>query len=61
MKPMNIAKPPMARMMTPAGRPAIEARASLLGLPAGVVILAVGGFAMFMGFMFIRRIVDIEV
>ena len=25
------------------------------------IILAIGGFAMFMGFMFIRRIVDIEV
>jgi tight adherence protein B len=33
----------------------------VLGLPAGVVILIVGGFMMFMGFMFIRRIVDIEV
>jgi tight adherence protein B len=42
-------------------QPMFDPRASLLGLPAGVVILAVGGFAMFMGFMFIRRIVDIEV
>ena len=25
------------------------------------IILFIGGFAMFMGFMFIRRIVDIEV
>jgi tight adherence protein B len=33
----------------------------VLGLPAGVVILIFGGFMMFMGFMFIRRIVDIEV
>jgi tight adherence protein B len=33
----------------------------ILGLPAGVVILIFGGFMMFMGFMFIRRIVDIEV
>jgi tight adherence protein B len=33
----------------------------VLGLPAGVVILIIGGFAMFLGFMFIRRIVDIEV
>ena len=32
-----------------------------LGLPGGVLILALGGFSMFMGFMFIRRIVDIEV
>ena len=33
----------------------------ILGLPAGVVILMFGGFMMFIGFMFIRRIVDIEV
>ncbi len=33
----------------------------VLGLPAGVIVLAFGGFMMFMGFMFIRRIVDIEV
>jgi tight adherence protein B len=41
--------------------PMFDPRASILGLPAGVVILFIGGFAMFMGFMFIRRIVDIEV
>ena len=34
---------------------------AVLGLPAGVVILMVGGFMMFLGFMFIRKIVDIEV
>ncbi|HET9520540.1 MAG TPA: type II secretion system F family protein [Candidatus Limnocylindrales bacterium] len=33
----------------------------VLGLPAGVVILIFGGVMMFIGFMFIRRIVDIEV
>ena len=33
----------------------------LLGLPAGVIIMIVGGFMMFLGFMLIRRIVDIEV
>ncbi|GAC1675819.1 MAG: type II secretion system F family protein [Candidatus Limnocylindrales bacterium] len=32
-----------------------------LGLPLGVVILFFGGFMMFIGFMFIRKIVDIEV
>jgi tight adherence protein B len=32
-----------------------------LGLPLGVVILFIGGFMMFIGFMLIRRIVDIEV
>jgi len=41
--------------------PMFDNRVSLLGLPGGVLILAVGGFSMFMGFMFIRRIVDIEV
>src|SRR6187402_836893 len=33
----------------------------ILGLPAGVIILIFGGFMMFIGFMLIRRIVDIEV
>jgi tight adherence protein B len=34
---------------------------AILGLPAGVVILLFGGFMMFLGFLFIRKIVDIEV
>ena len=34
---------------------------SVLGLPAGVVLLLFGGFMMFIGFMLIRKIVDIEV
>ena len=34
---------------------------AILGLPAGVVLLLLGGFMMFIGFMLIRRIVDIEV
>lgn len=33
----------------------------VLGLPGGVIILVFGGFMMFIGFMFIRKIVDIEV
>lgn len=33
----------------------------ILGLPAGVVVLIFGGFMMFIGFMLIRKIVDIEV
>jgi tight adherence protein B len=41
--------------------PMFDPRISLMGLPAGVIILMLGGFAMFMGFMFIRKIVDIEV
>ena len=42
-------------------QPMFDDRASLIGLPAGVIILAFGGFMMFLGFLFIRRIVDIEV
>jgi tight adherence protein B len=42
-------------------QPMFDDRAQIAGLPAGVIILAVGGFAMFLGFMFIRKIVDIEV
>jgi tight adherence protein B len=41
--------------------PMFDDSVSILGLPAGVVILIFGGFMMFMGFMFIRKIVDIEV
>ncbi len=33
----------------------------ILGLPAGMIILGIGAFAMFVGFMLIRKIVDIEV
>jgi tight adherence protein B len=33
----------------------------ILGLPAGMIIMFVGGFMMFIGFMLIRKIVDIEV
>ena len=34
---------------------------AIVGLPAGVIILIFGGFMMFIGFMLIRKIVDIEV
>ncbi|MDA8203599.1 MAG: type II secretion system F family protein [Chloroflexi bacterium] len=33
----------------------------MLGLPLGVIVLCMAAFAMFVGFMIIRRIVDIEV
>jgi tight adherence protein B len=33
----------------------------ILGLPGGVIILSIGGFMMFVGFMIIRRVVDIQV
>jgi len=41
--------------------PMFDSRASLIGLPAGVIVLAIGGIMMFVGFMLIRKIVDIEV
>ena len=41
--------------------PMFDNRVSLLGLPGGVIVLAIGGVMMFIGFMLIRRIVDIEV
>ena len=34
---------------------------AIMGLPAGVIVLGFGGFMMFIGFMIIRKIVDIEV
>jgi tight adherence protein B len=41
--------------------PMFDKSVSVGGLPLGIIILAIGGFSMFMGFMFIRKIVDIEV
>src|SRR3954468_24660791 len=41
--------------------PMFDKDVAVAGLPAGIIILAIGGFSMFMGFMFIRKIVDIEV
>ena len=41
--------------------PMFDNEVNVGGLPAGVIVLALGGVAMFVGFMLIRRIVDIEV
>ena len=41
--------------------PMFEKPPEAFGLPLGVVILFMGGFMMFIGFMLIRKIVDIEV
>ncbi len=41
--------------------PMLQKPPELLGLPAGMFILAGGGFMMLIGFILIRRIVDIEV
>ena len=42
-------------------KPMFDNPPAILGLPAGVIILIAGGFMMFLGFMAIRKIVDIEV
>jgi tight adherence protein B len=42
-------------------KPLFENPPGILGLPAGMIILGVGGFMMFIGFILIRRIVAIEV
>jgi tight adherence protein B len=41
--------------------PMFENPPGIFGLPAGVIVLFFGGFMMFIGFMLIRKIVDIEV
>jgi len=41
--------------------PMFQRPPELIGLPGGVIILILGGIMMFIGFMIIRRIVDIEV
>lgn len=42
-------------------QPMFENPPGILGLPAGLIILMIGGFFMFIGFILIRRIVAIEV
>jgi tight adherence protein B len=41
--------------------PMFDKDVAIGGLPAGIIILGMGGVMMFIGFMFIRKIVDIEV
>jgi tight adherence protein B len=41
--------------------PMFQKPPEVAGLPAGMIVLAIAGLSMFMGFMAIRRIVDIEV
>jgi tight adherence protein B len=41
--------------------PLFDPRADIAGLPAGVIILTLGGVSMLIGFLAIRKIVDIEV
>jgi tight adherence protein B len=42
-------------------QPMFDKDVAVAGLPVGVIILFFGGFMMFLGFMAIRKIVDIEV
>jgi tight adherence protein B len=42
-------------------QPMLDPEVNIGGIPTGVVLIAIGGAMMFIGFMFIRRIVDIEV
>ena len=41
--------------------PMFEKPPDVLGIPMGLILLGLGGFAMFIGFQAIRKIVDIEV
>jgi len=41
--------------------PMLDPAVNIAGIPAGMILIAIGGIMMFIGFMFIRRIVDIEV
>ena len=41
--------------------PMFEKPPDVLGIPMGVILLSIGGIAMFIGFQVIRKIVDIEV
>ena len=41
--------------------PMFQKPPAVMGLPAGMIILGIGGFMMFIGFLIIRKVVDIEV
>jgi Flp pilus assembly protein TadB len=41
--------------------PMFDPAVNIAGIPTGVVLMSVGGIMMFIGFMIIRKIVDIEV
>jgi len=42
-------------------KPMFQNPPGIMGLPAGLIVLGIGGVFMFIGFIFIRRIVAIEV
>jgi len=41
--------------------PMLDSAVNVAGIPTGMILFAIGGTMMFIGFMIIRRIVDIEV
>jgi len=41
--------------------PMLDAEVNIGGIPTGMILIGIGGVMMFIGFMFIRKIVDIEV
>ena len=59
--PIGLAGVPVRRRARASWSRCSPTRRRSLGLPAGVIILFFGGFMMFIGFMLIRKIVDIEV
>jgi len=42
-------------------QPMLDPDVNVAGIPTGIILIAIGGVMMFIGFMFIRKIVDIEV
>jgi Flp pilus assembly protein TadB len=42
-------------------QPMLDPAVNIMGIPTGIILMAIGGIMMFIGFMIIRRIVDIEV
>jgi tight adherence protein B len=42
-------------------QPMLDPAVNILGIPTGMILIAIGGFMMLVGFLIIRRIVDIEV
>ena len=39
----------------------LDPAVNIMGIPAGMILIGIGGFMMLIGFLIIRRIVDIEV
>ncbi len=42
-------------------QPMLDPAVNFMGIPMGMILIGIGGFMMLVGFLIIRRIVDIEV